>query len=228
MVAHRGAAAEAPENTMEAFDLAVELGADALELDVRRAADGALAVIHDATLDRTTVASGPVSGRTGPELESLGVPLLRDVLRRHPHLPVTVDVKDGEATPAVVEALRELDRVERTVLYVEDGTDLPSFRSYPGPRATSTRQAARFALLERWVPGRPGRGFPEVIHTALRWKGLPVVTPGSVRAAHRNGREVQVWTVNDPARLRRLARWGVDALVTDDVRRAVELFGGRG
>jgi glycerophosphoryl diester phosphodiesterase len=225
VVAHRGAAAEAPENTRAAFDLAVELGAEALELDVRLAADGALAVIHDATLDRTTAASGPVRSRTRRELEELGVPPLGEVLRAHPGLPVTVDVKDPEATPAVVELVEELGRVGSTVLYVEDGTRLASFRDYAGPRATSTRQALRFAVAERWIPGLPGPSFPEVIHMPLRRWGLPVVSPGLVRAAHRHDREVQVWTVNGPSWLRRLADWGVDAIVTDDVRRAVGIFG---
>ena len=73
VIAHRGAAAEAPENTIEAFDLSVFLGADALELDVQQAGDGTLVVIHDSTVDRTTEADGPVAGFGGAELERLGV-----------------------------------------------------------------------------------------------------------------------------------------------------------
>lgn len=224
MVAHRGAAAEAPENTLEAFDLAVELGADALELDVRLAADGSLAVIHDETLDRTTPATGPVRGRARGELAELGVPALGEVLGAHAGLPVTVDVKDPEATPAVVGLVERLGRADRTVLYVEDGTHLASFRRYPGPRATSTRQALGFALAGRWLRGPPRPSFPEVFHTPLRRWGLPVVSPGLVRTVHRHQREVQVWTVNGPRWLRRLADWGVDAIVTDDVRRAVAIL----
>lgn len=225
VVAHRGAAAEAPENTLDAFALAVELGADALELDVRRAGDGALAVVHDATLDRTTAASGPVAERSGPELAALGVPLLPEVFGAHPELPMTVDVKDPEAVADVAAAARRTGRVDRTVLYAEDGTALSSFRDYPGPRATSRRQALRLGLLDRWVPGLPPSGFPEVVHTPLRHRGVPVVTRGFVRAAQRAGRTVQVWTVNDPKRMRRLADWGVDAIVTDEVRRAAGLTG---
>jgi glycerophosphoryl diester phosphodiesterase len=227
VVAHRGAAAEAPENTLEAFDLAAELGADALELDVRRAGDGTLAVIHDATLERTTPASGPVSGRGARELRELGVPALPEVLDRHPDLPLTVDVKDPDATADVVDLVRGRGRVEDVVLYVESGTGLPAFRDYPGRRATSTGQALRWALLERWIPGRPGAAFPEVVHTPLRRWGLPVVTPGFVETVHRAGRTLQVWTVNDEGRMRRLADWGVDAIVTDEVRRAVRIFGAR-
>ena len=69
IIAHRGAAAEAPENTMLAFDLGLELGAEALELDVRRSLDGELVVIHDATLDRTTSSRG--RRRRGPSSRSV-------------------------------------------------------------------------------------------------------------------------------------------------------------
>lgn len=225
IVAHRGASAEAPENTVEAFRLAVELGADALELDVRSGAGGEPVVIHDATLDRTTDGRGPVATRTAAELESLGVPRLTRVLEAHPGIEITVDVKDPGVTEDVVERIRAGDRTERTVLYVEDGTGLPSFRSYPGRRATSTRQALRLALVDRWLPGLPTAAVPEVVHTPMRRHGVPIVTRGFVDAMHRSGRSVQVWTVDDPAVLRRLADWSVDAVVTNDVRAAVALYG---
>src|SRR5580765_8232734 len=82
--AHRGGAALGPENTMAAFDHAVELGADGLELDVRLSLDGQVVVHHDATLGRTTPLSGPVSQRTARELRAAGVSTLGDVLARHP------------------------------------------------------------------------------------------------------------------------------------------------
>ncbi|MDP2481032.1 MAG: glycerophosphodiester phosphodiesterase family protein [Candidatus Palauibacterales bacterium] len=225
VVAHRGAAAEAPENTLEAFALAAELGADGLELDVRRSSDDRLVVIHDPTLDRTTGRTGAVSGRTAAELEGLGVPSLERVFDLHPDLPMTVDVKEPEATRRVVELIARFGRTSETTLYVEDGTRLPAFRGYAGSRATSTRQAL-FLALARWLPGFPAAGFPEVVHTPLRRAGIPVVRPGFVRAVHRSGRTVQVWTVDEPAVMLRLAEWGVDAIVTNDVRGARACLGG--
>lgn len=227
VVAHRGAAAEAPENTLRAFELAAELGADALELDVRRAGDGSPVVLHDATLDRTTDASGPAAARSAAELAELGVPPLSEVFEAHPELPTTVDVKEPEAVDGVAALAERRGRADRTVLYAEDGTALSSFRHYPGPRATSRRQALRFALLDRWVRGLLPTGYPEVVHTPLRHRGVRVVTREFVDAVHDAGRTVQVWTVNDPNRMRRLADWGVDAIVTDDVRRAVDVLGPR-
>ena len=71
VIAHRGSSAEAPENTLLAFEAAVRRGADAVELDVRLTADGAPVVIHDATLDRTTDRSGPVAALTLAELRAV-------------------------------------------------------------------------------------------------------------------------------------------------------------
>lgn len=224
MVAHRGAAAEAPENTLRAFALAAELGADALELDVRRSADDRLVVIHDPTLDRTTGGTGAVSARTARELDDLGVPSLERVFELHRDLPMTVDVKEPEATGAVVRLIGRFGRTAETTLYVEDGTRLQAFREYAGPRATSTRQAL-FLALARWLPGVPGARFPEVVHTPLRRAGIPVVRPAFVRSVHASGRTVQVWTVDAPELMRRLAGWGVDAIVTNDVRGARDCLG---
>lgn len=189
---------------------------DAIELDVRTARDGTLVVIHDPTLDRTTGETGRVAERTGDELEALGIPSLQEVLARYPDLPMTLDVKEPALTGEVVSLVRALHREERTVLYVEDGTDLPSFLAYPGPRATSTGQALRLAVLYSRVPALLPEGFPEVVHTPLRRGPFRLVSPRVVRAAHASGRTMQAWTVNEPDRLRRLSEWGVDAVVTDD------------
>lgn len=243
IIAHRGAAAEAPENTMLAFDLGLELGADALELDVRRSLDGELVVIHDATLDRTTSSRGGVVTRNAAELATVDarfgtrggrppperaepIPLLRDVFARYVDLEITVDVKDPAAVGDVVSLIEEYDRADRTILYAEDGTRLPAFTGYGGRRATSTGQALWFALLGRWLPRQGGDTFPEVIHTPMRRHGIPIVSAGLVRAAHKSGRSVQVWTVDDPETMVLLAGWGVDGIITNDVRGAAALFNG--
>jgi glycerophosphoryl diester phosphodiesterase len=227
VIAHRGAAAEAPENTIEAFDLSVFLGADALELDVQQAGDGTLVVIHDSTVDRTTEADGPVAGFGGAELERLGVPALEEVLERYAGLEITVDVKASSATAEVVVLIERLERTPRTILYVEEGTSLGAFATYGGRRATSSRQAAWLAAELADGAGAATelpQGFPEVVHAPLDGPDGPIVTAELVAAAQRVGRTVQVWTIDDPGRMRRLCHWGVDGIITNDVRRAVELL----
>ena len=227
MIAHRGAAAEAPENTIEAFDLSVFLGADALELDVQQAGDGTLVVIHDSTVDRTTEADGPVAGFGGAELERLGVPALEEVLERYGGVEITVDVKASSVTAEVVALIERLERTPRTILYVEEGTSLRAFATYGGRRATSSRQAAWLAAELADGAGADTElpeDFPEVVHAPLDGSDGPIVTAELVAAAQRVGRTVQVWTIDDPGRMRRLCHWGVDGIITNDVRRAVELL----
>lgn len=233
VIGHRGAAGEAPENTLAAFDLAMRLGADALELDVRRTRDGVLIVIHDPTLDRTTDGSGAVADLTAADVTAAvagpgpeeRVPTLRDVFDRFPDVEITVDVKDPDAAADVVRLVHERDRVRRTILYVEDGTERRPFREYSGRRATSTGQAVRLALRRGRSRGEASR-LVEVVHTPLRRWGLPIVSGGFVARMQAQGRTVQVWTVDEPAEMIRLASWGVDGVITNDVRTAVRVLGG--
>lgn len=224
VIAHRGASNEAPENSLEALDLGMALGADAIELDVRWTADGALLVIHDPTLDRTTDTSGRIAELTRAEIagarlpNGAPIPELGDVLRGFPDVEITVDVKDAGAAADVVALIRALDRVERTILYVEEGTDTPAFRSYEGRRATSTAQAMRLALEPGWVADAAPREVPEVVHTPLEWRGMPIVTQAFVRRVNEAGRSVQVWTIDDVETAGRLADWGTDGIITNDVR----------
>lgn len=224
VIAHRGASAEAPENSLEALELGMELGADAIELDVRRAADGTLLVIHDPTLDRTTNASGRITDYTRAELADVRlsnrapIPELGDVLRRFEGVEITVDVKEAEAAPDVVALVRALDRVEHTILYVEQGTDTPAFQGYEGRRATSTAQATRLALEPGWLSSAAPRQIPEVVHTPIEWRGVPIVTQAFVRRVKTSGRSVQVWTIDDAETAGRLANWDTDGIITNDVR----------
>ena len=224
VIAHRGASAEAPENSLEALDLGMVLGADAIELDVRRSAEGDLYVIHDATLDRTTDASGTIARLARDRIAAARlengepVPRLADVLERFAGVEITVDVKDPEAAAEVVSLIRALDRVEETILYVEDGTDTAAFLEYEGRRATSTTQAVRLASQPDWLDGASPREIPEVVHTPMARDGMPIVTQAFVRRVRDSGRTVQVWTIDDPETALRLAAWNVDGIIADDVR----------
>src|SRR5215208_2934996 len=91
--AHRGGSALKPENTIEAFDNGMALGADGLELDVHLSSDGAVVVHHDRALDRTTTLIGPIAARTADELRQAHVPTLADVLARYRDVRVIVELK---------------------------------------------------------------------------------------------------------------------------------------
>jgi glycerophosphoryl diester phosphodiesterase len=216
--AHRGGAALAPENPLDAFRNGVALGADGIELDVRRSRDGRIVVHHDETLDRTTTLRGPVAAYTADELARAGVPELRTVLHACPDVRVIVEIKDSspEVGRAVVDELRRCDAMERTCVGAFRRQVLEAVRVEEPALATSaSREEVRLALYRSWLrwpataPAYDGYQVPE------RSGPTRVVTPRFIADAHRAGLGVQVWTVNDPARARRLLDCGVDAIITD-------------
>jgi glycerophosphoryl diester phosphodiesterase len=216
--AHRGGAALAPENTMAAFDRAVSLGVDGLELDVRLSSDGAVVVYHDRTLERTTRLHGPVAARTAIELGRAGVPTLREVLDRHRAVRVIVEMKINRAEFGlrVIGAVRAAGAIDRVCLGSFGWSVVRAVRSEEPAVATSAaREEVRWALYRSWCrcpvshAHYGGYQVPE-------WAGRTrVVSPRFVHDAHRFGLAVQVWTVDNVDDARRLLEWGVDALITD-------------
>jgi len=235
VIAHRGASAYAPENTLPAFELAVQQGADAFELDVRLTRDGAAVVIHDDTLDRTTHLTGPVRAHTLAELRGadagrwftpdrgrtfpfrdtgVRIPTLAEVLWTFPAMPVMIEVKEPEVQEAVRRALIENDAAERCVMASEHVAALEVFRQGPfacGAAGPEISALYRSVLLRRSM--RECRY--QLLSVPLRWHGLPVPTRAFVQAARRLGCPVHVWTVNDPATARRLWVRGVAGIVTN-------------
>jgi glycerophosphoryl diester phosphodiesterase len=216
--AHRGGAALAPENTMEAFDRAVSLGVDGLELDVRLSADGEVVVHHDRTLERTTALRGLLAARPASELGRAGVPTLRSVLDRHHGVRVIVEMKvhRAEFGLRVLEVVRAAGALDRVCLGSFGRAALRAVRSAEPAVATSAaREEVRWALYRswcRWPVAQTRYGGYQVPELAGRTR---VVSPRFVHDAHRFGLAVQVWTVDDLDDARRLLGWGVDALITD-------------
>lgn len=230
--AHRGASAVAPENTIPAFETAIAMGADGVELDVQRTADGELVVIHDETLDRTTSGSGRVVDRTLDELRALDasngapaftgirIPTLAEVLEllAPTGMRVNVELKTSvEFYPGIeAEALALVEDAGMTERVVWSSfnhlTLLPLRGRVP---------AANIGLLLSDVTVEPWRYAREFGAGALH-PGLHLLqVPGWVDAAHEAGLAVHVWTVDEPAHLQLVAAAGVDVIITnrpDDAR----------
>jgi glycerophosphoryl diester phosphodiesterase len=216
--AHRGGAALAPENTIQAFDNAVRLGADGLELDVRLSRDGVVVVHHDRTLDRTTALTGPIALRSAGELRRAGVPALVDVLVRYPDARVIIELKVNRAALAMaaVAAVKQAGAIERVCFGSFGYRVLRAVRvSAPTAATSASREEVRWALYRswcRWPVSRVGYAGYQVPEVAGRTR---VVSPSFIQCAHRFGLGVQVWTVDSEADGRRLLAWGADALITD-------------
>jgi glycerophosphoryl diester phosphodiesterase len=228
VIGHRGAAAEAPENTLPSFARALEAGADALELDVHLAADGEVVVIHDATLDRTTGARGPVAARTAAELARLDagfhlpawrgrgahVPRLAEVLEAFPSTPLLIEIKTGAVQEALARLLVAHGAVERCVIASASHDAMARFRAPPFLAGASGRDVQRlFAAPLLGLPRDPGY---RLLSVPSRWHGIEVPTRGFVERAARLGAAVSVWTVDEPAVAARLWARGVSGIVTND------------
>ena len=236
IVGHRGASADAPENTLPSFALAVRQGADALELDVHLTRDGVPVVHHDPDLARTTDRAGAVAALTLAEVQAadagarftadggrtfpfrgqgVRVPTLEAVLRAHPTTPLLVELKTAAAQHAVQTVLANHDAAGRTVLAAEDDRALDAFRHPPWRTCASKAEATRLyaaALLGR-APAAVGYALLSV---PCRHRGvLPVPTRFLIRAARRLGCPVHVWTVDDPAAARALWARGAAGIFTN-------------
>ncbi len=219
VIAHRGASAEFPENTMAAFHRAVDLGCHAIELDVRLSRDAIPVVIHDPTLDRVSPEKGLVADLTAGELARIpvgsttGVPALADVLRAVA-LPLLIEVKEVSAQDEVAGVVLAAGAEQRVVLASEHDEALRAFRRPPFLVGASARD-----ILALWLA--PLRGLPAPRVTAYsiprRHKGiLPVATRRFIRDAHALGASVHAWTVDDPATAAALWRRGANGIVTND------------
>jgi glycerophosphoryl diester phosphodiesterase len=219
LYAHRGASADAPENTVAAFRLAREQGADGVELDVRRSADGDLVVHHDAALP-----DGRIIVEVPTVALPVSVPSLSEALDACEGLVVNVEIKNSPLDPDhdpelalakdVVALLRERGGRDRVLVSSFDLATVDRVRAL-GDVATAFLTfidpvgAAAVALAA-------DRG-----HIAIH-PHQATVDGDFVALAHDAGLEVNVWTVDDPERIRQLADAGVDGIVTNVPARARE------
>jgi glycerophosphoryl diester phosphodiesterase len=239
--AHRGASARAPENTLEAFRLAVEAGAGGLELDVRMTRDGEVVVIHDATVDRVTDGSGAVAGMTLDEVRrfdagysfspdggrtfpyrgrGVRIPTLAEVYEEFPDAYVNADIKEAqpEAEEAVLSVIQDAAAEGRTLVASTDHAVLRRFRKVSGGRIStgaSRREIAAFYVLSSLHLEALVSPAYEALQVPVEHRGIKLVTPRFVRAAHSRGVRVDVWTINDVAEMNQLLDLGVDVIMTD-------------
>ena len=229
ILGHRGASAYAPENTLAAFRLAREQGADGIELDAKLSADGFVVIMHDTTVDRTTNGTGKVSALTYYELRQLDagswydpkfrgepIPTLEDVFSAVGRdLLVNVELTNystlADALPEKVAALVIKMDLEKQVIFSSfSPTNLVKIRKFlpTAPLALLTPAGAAGALSRFMLGGSVPK---EALHPYYS-----DVTASLVERYHKKGRKVNVWTVDDAQEMLRLQALHVEAIITDD------------
>jgi glycerophosphoryl diester phosphodiesterase len=229
VIAHRGNRAYAAENTIEALEQAVALGADALEFDIRMTRDGIPVLMHDAGVDRTTDASGLVASFTYAELQSfdagarsphskgheLRVPSLEEVLDLYREIPLVIEVKEPGAVDATHRLIRQFGAEHRVVIGSADRVVMQRFYQSDLRTCASMRDATRLIAIAL-VGLTPASPKYHVLSVTPRFRGVPIPILRMAAAARKAGVATQVWTINDPAMARALWDGGVSGIVTDD------------
>ncbi len=214
-IAHRGDPVGERENTVPAFAAACALGADMIELDLRRTKDGEIVVLHDQTLERLWGLDRSVGDLNLAEVESIGeddlrIPTFRAVLAAV-ELPLMVDFTRREVVEGALGAVLDAGALDRCLFVTGNVEALRILRDHS--------PEARIGLT--WIEGpAPPLALLEELRAQYWNPRLGLVTPEGVEAAHRAGLGVSTWTVDEPQDMARVIGAGVDAVVSN---RIVEL-----
>ena len=253
VIAHRGGAGLWPENTLYAFQRAAAMGVDILETDMHSTADGALVLIHDPTVDRTTNGSGRVNHLTLSQLKALDagyywsedggssfpfrgqgitVPMLEEVFSAFRAIRINIDIK--QARPSVAERfcrlILDFGMVDRVMVASFNSSILRQFRRLCPAVATSAgRSEVRLfyalSLLSPRAAFLPAGCY--ALQVPVSRKGLRVITRRFLSSARLRNLQVHAWTVNSGPEMEWLLRLGVDGIVTDYPDRLLALLGRR-
>ena len=245
VIAHQGGEWLRPSNTLVAFDHAVALGVDVLEMDIHQTKDGAIVLMHDATVDRTTDASGAIKEMTLAEIRELDagyywtdddgatypyrgqgiqVPTLEELFQRYPDMRMNIEIK--QETPSMVRPFCQLihtyNMQDKLLVATFHKATVEEFRAECPDVITSMVEPEIqlfFGLNAAYLGAlfqAPGTAFQVPTTSSLPLIGeVDVITERFVRVAHSHNIQVHAWTINDPAEMERLIALGVDGIITD-------------
>lgn len=254
VLAHQGASGYAPSNTMAAFRLALEQGADILELDVHMTRDGVVVVSHDETIDRMSNGSGLIREMTLAELrqydfgydftpdggltypyrgKGVTIPTLEEVLQAFPEVPLNIEIKqvDPPMEAQVWELIQRYGAEDRVLIASFHGTVAKRWRELAGDRvATSAPVEHMYAVAAHYVPHLDRLYEPvyDAFQVPVAEKAGPLTvrfdTERFLAMAERVNVAVHYWTINDEEEMRRLYQLGAHGIITDYPDRAVKVL----
>lgn len=216
--AHRGGASDVPENTMPAFQYAVDAGYRYVETDVQVTADGVLVAFHDNDLSRTCGRAGRISDLPWSEVKAAlvdgaaPIPLLEDMLGTWPELRVNIDCKTTTAVAALVAALTRCNALDRVCVGAFSARRMRELTALLGANLCTALSPRGVTSLRFGTPRRPAANAAQV---PVSQGPITVVTEKFVTKAHALGIKVHVWTIDDPVEMHRLLDLGVDGIMTD-------------
>ncbi len=220
--AHRGGALDAPENSMEAFQSAINIGYKYLETDVHLTKDGHVIAFHDDVLDRVTNLSGkicetPLSTIKNALIDGKSeIPLLKELLSEFPTARFNIDPKDDRVAEPLADAIKDTASVSRIcVSSFSDRRNQNISRIVGnnlcmgvGPSGVARIRVGKFTKNSSVLNG-------QCVQVPVSMKGVPLITETFIKRVHSLGKVIHAWTINEPDEMRRLLDLGVDGIMTD-------------
>ncbi|CAN5243570.1 glycerophosphodiester phosphodiesterase [soil metagenome] len=247
--AHRGGGGLFPENTLEAFKYAANMGVDVLELDIHSTSDGTLVVMHDGSVDRTTDGNGRVSEMTLAEVKKLDagfqftpdggqtfpfrgkgitIPTLQEIFDAFPEMTFNVEPKQAEpsVTKPLCEMIRTHNMTEKVIVGSFRQAAIDEFRAECAEVATSgtPSEVSEFLALYKVGLGESYSPPMQVLQIPEKVGSLQVVSKGFIETARKLNLQVHVWTINQTDDMQRLIETGVDGIMTDYPDRMLDLI----
>lgn len=253
-VAHRGASAEAPENTLSAFERAFQkYQCDCAEMDVRVTRDGVPVIFHDEKMERVTNGRGRIQHLTLGEIKPLdagfwfdpsgkkefpyrgkgvNIPTLEEVLTRFPQQKFFIEIKDRGASAAqkILQVIRALGSKTHWVVGSFHGPTMRAFRTLAGSSIeTFLAEDEAIVAYAQFRLGRKKKALAGRFASLPRYKyRVRLDDPGWIQFLHHQGVKVYYWTVNEKQEMDELLGWGADGIITDYPDRLVSLISGTG
>jgi glycerophosphoryl diester phosphodiesterase len=233
--AHRGAGEIAPENTMAAFQGAVDQGFEVIETDIQTSRDGTLYAFHDDDLLRLTGDNRSIGALTDPEISALRInethpiPRLKDVLNAFPDTLFNLDAKTETTPKPLARLIKHMGRQDQVCIGSFRDRRIDRVLQGLGPdtcHGLGLRKGAAFYLSARLHLGLRFRA--NCVQLPMQYYGIDLVNPRTIAHANRIGLKLHVWTVNDAKTMRHLIALGVDGIMTDNcalLKRELQLAG---
>lgn len=251
VIAHQGGEKLRPDNTMLAFQHAVDLGVDMLEMDIHGTSDGELVVMHDETVDRTTNGSGLIKEMSYAEIRELDaayhwphhdlegersyrgqgvqVPALRELFAAFPNMPMNIEIKQVEPSivPPFCDLLHEYDMMDKVLVASFDPATLENFRDICPDVATSGTEPEirNFFILNTLFMSSAYTPYVEAFQVPEYSGDLHVLTRRFIQGAQQRNVEVHAWTIDEQEDMERLIALGIDGIITNRPDILLELLG---
>jgi len=253
VIAHQGGDGVWPGDTMFAFEQAVAIGSDVLEMDAHITKDGEIVLMHDETVDDTTDGTGLIEELTLAEIKQLDaayewsidegktfpyrgqgiqVPTLRELFEKFPNMRYLIEIKltNNPIDKPFCDLIREYNMQEKVIVGSFHDEAMAQFRATCPEVATSGSrgEVTAYVILGKLFLG--GFVAPEYQSLQVPWeksesKGIPIMTARFIREAHAKNLHVEPWTVNDPELMKQYIEWGVDGIITDRPDLMIEALG---